>query len=185
MSLISLTWIAKKSFSRNNFQEGILEEGSLELVKDIVHCIARGGAETNSFAHLGCHEDLLAMKLVDRVAGTNSFSQKSLLRILSLTKRLSIFQLDSLELTCAALFFGTCLVNTSFQNLRDQLCSSNPDILIRQLDLTISLSLDKFGSTTRQLNLSTSLGLSTAWSATAFPTIRSESAYQPVWRQTA
>ena len=153
LSLSNLTWIAKKSFSRKDFQEGNLEEGSLkELVKDIAHNLALGGAETNSFPHLCCHEDLLAMKLVDRVAGTNSFSQKSLLRIVSLIKRLSPFQLDSLELTCAALFFGTCLVNTSFQNLSDQLCSSNPDSLISQLDLTISLSLNKFGSISRQLD---------------------------------
>ena len=154
LSFISLTWIAKKSFSRSNFQEEILEEGSLkELVKDIAHCRATGGAETSSFTHLCFLENLLAMKLVDRVAGTNSFSQKSLLRILSLTKRLSTLQLDSLELICAALFLGTCLVIISLQSLSNQLCSSNPDSLTRQLDLTISLSFQQLGSTSCRTQL--------------------------------
>ena len=82
-------------------------------------------------------------------AGTNSFTHKSFLdRILSLKRRLRIFLLVSFQLICAALLLGTSYVTKSFQSLSEQLCKSNLDSLISQLDLRTSLSLNQFGSTT-------------------------------------
>ena len=124
-----------------------------ETEKDKAHSLAEGRAETNSFSQDSLQEELCYFELADEnaksEAGTNSFAYKSFLdRILSLKRRLRIFLLVSFQLTCAALLLGTSYVTKSFQSLREQLCKSNLDSLISQLDLRTSLSLNQFGSTT-------------------------------------
>ena len=120
----------------------------------------KGEAGTNSFSNLSFQEELSTKELSNieqkeqiaaREAGTNSFSKSFLDRILSLRKWLQIFLLSSFQLTCAALLLGTYSVSMSFQSLSEQLgrnsfqsfqlCRSNLDSLIRQLDLVTSLSL--------------------------------------------
>ena len=73
-------------------------------------------------------------------------------------RRLQIFLLVSFQVICAALSFVTSYVTSSFQSLCEQLCRISLDSMIDQLD-KISLSLNQFGSTIRQLDLSTSLSL--------------------------
>ena len=124
-----------------------------EIEKEKAHSFATGGAETNSFAQDSLQEDLGSFELEEEIAyseaGTNSLAQQSFLeRILSLQRRLRIFFLVSFQLICAALFLVTSCVAKSFQSFSAQLCKSNLDSLINQLDLRISLSLTQFGSTT-------------------------------------
>ena len=71
-------------------------------------------------------------------------------------RRLQIFLLVSFQVICAALSFVTSYVTSSFQSLCEQLCRISLDSMIDQLD-KISLSLNQFSSTIRQLDLSTSL----------------------------
>ena len=125
---------------------------SEEIEKKTAHSLAKGGAETNSFAQDSLQEELCHFELVDgnaeSEAGTNSFTHKSFLdRILSLKRRLRIFLLVSFQLTRAALFLGTLYVTKSFQSLSEQLCKINLGSLINQLDLRNSLSFNQFGST--------------------------------------
>ena len=124
-----------------------------ETEKKTAHILAKGGAETNSFAQNSLQEELGYFELVDEIAdseaGTNSFTHKSFLeRILSLKRCLRIFLLVSFQLICAALFLVTSYVTKSFQSFSAQLCKSNLDSLINQLDLRTSLSFNQFGSTT-------------------------------------
>ena len=124
-----------------------------ETEEDKAHSLAKGGAETNSFAQDSLPEELCHFELADENAksgaGTNSFTHKSFLdRILSLKRRLRIFMLVSFQLTCVALFLGTSYVTKSFQSFSERLCKSSLDSLISQLDLRTSLSLNQFGSTT-------------------------------------
>ena len=123
-----------------------------EIEKKIAHSLATGGAETNSFAQHSLQEEFGNLELEDELAyseaGTNSFAYKSFLeRIVSLQMRLGIFLLVSFQLICAALFLVTSYVTKSFQSFSAQLCKSNLDSLINQLDLRTSLSLNQFGST--------------------------------------
>ena len=123
-----------------------------EIEKDKAHSLAKGGAETNSFAQDRLQEELCYFELVDgnakSGAGTNSFTHKSFLdRILSLKRRLRIFLLVSFQLTCAALVLVTSYVTKSFQSFSEQLCKISLDSLINQLDLRTSLSFNQFGST--------------------------------------
>ena len=143
-----------------------------ETEKKIAHSLATGGAETNSFAQNSLQEELGNLELVEEIAyseaGTNSFAYKSFLdRILSLKRRLRIFLLVSFQLICAALFLVTSYVTKSFQSFSAQLCKSNLDSLINQLDLRTSLSLNQFGSTTCRSQLQNKFQ-SAACSATSF-----------------
>ena len=124
-----------------------------ETEKNKEHSLEEGGAETNSFSQHSLQEELshfeLTAEIAQSEAGTNSLTHKSFLdRILSLKRRLRIFLLSSFQLTCAALLLGTSYVPKSFQSLSEQLCKSNLDSLISQLDLRTSLSFNQFGSTT-------------------------------------
>ena len=168
LTLPSLSLIDETSSQRSIFKEGIFGDRSLaETVKHIEHKLAEGGAGTNSFSNLRFQEELSTRELSNiehreqiaaREAGTNSFSKSFLDRILSLRKRLQIFLLSSFQLTCAALLLGTYrqslserLCRNSVESLSEQLCRnsfqgfqlcrSNLDSLIRQLDLVTSLSL--------------------------------------------
>ena len=168
LTVQSLSLIDETSLQRSIFKEGIFGDGSLEeTAKNIEHKLAEGEAGTNSFSQLSFHEELSHLdhkeQLAAREAGTNSFSKSFLDRILSLRKWLQIFLLSSFQLTCAALLLGTYSVSMSFQSLSEQLgrtslesvseqlcknsfqsfqlCRSNLDSLIRQLDLVTSLSV--------------------------------------------
>ena len=138
------------------------ESDSLEEIeKETAHSFATGGAETNSLPQNSLQNELSQLELkeesVKSGAGTNSFTHKSFLDgILSLNRQLRIFLLVSFQLTCAALFLVTSYVTSSFQSLCEQLCKISLDSMVNQLD-RISLSLNQFGSTIRQLDLSTSL----------------------------
>ena len=124
-----------------------------ETEKKTAHSLANGGAATNSFSQDSLQDDLCHVELEDEnaksEAGTNSFTHKSFLdRIVSLQMRLRIFLLVSFQLICAALFLVTSYVTKSFQSFSAQLCKSNLDSLISQLDLRTSSSFNQFGSTT-------------------------------------
>ena len=139
-----------------------LESDSLaEIEKETAHSFATGGAETNSLPQDCLQKELSQLELKAEIAysgaGTNSFTYKSFLDgILSLNRRMRTFLLVSFQLICAALFLVTSYVTSSFQSFRAQLCKMSLDSLINQLD-KISLSLNQFGSTIRQLDLRTSL----------------------------
>ena len=129
-----------------------------EIEKKEAHSFVKGGAGTNSFSPDSLQEELSQLELTAEIAkseaGTNSFTYKSFLdRILSLKRLLLTFLLVSFQLTCAALLLGTSYVTKSFQSLSEQLCKSNLDSLINQLDLRTSLSFNHFGSTTSSLQL--------------------------------
>ena len=120
-----------------------------------------GGAKTNSLPQDSLQNVLCQLELkeesVKSGAGTNSFTYKSFLDgILSLNRRLRTFLLVSFQLTCAALFLVASYVTVSFQSFREQLCKMSLDSMVNQLD-GISLSLNQFSATFRQLDLSTSL----------------------------
>ena len=139
-----------------------LERDSLEEIeKETAHSFATGGAKTNSLPPDSLQNELSQLELkeesVKSGAGTNSFTHKSFLDgILSLNRRLRTFLLVSFQLTCAALFLVTSYVTVSFQSFSEQLCKMSLDSMVNQLD-GISLSLNQFSSTIRQLDLSTSL----------------------------
>ena len=141
-----------------------------ETEKEVAHSFARGGAETNSLPQDSLQRDSYSFELEKGTeksgAGTNSFTQNSFPEgISSLNRRLRIFLLVSFQLICAALFLVTSYVTKSFQSFSEQLCKMSLDSLISQLD-KISLSLNQFGSTIRQLDLSTSLSFNQLGSTT-------------------
>ena len=109
--LQSLSLIDANGLQRISFKEVSLDNGSLKETEEILaDKLAEGGAETNSFPQHSFAKDQLAAK----EDGTNIFSQSFLDGILSLRKCLRIFVLSSFQLTCAALILGTCYLSGSF-----------------------------------------------------------------------
>ena len=131
-----------------------------ETEKEAAHSFAKGGAETNSLPQKTLQTELCQLELKEesekKGAGTNSFPYSFLDGILSLNRRLRPFLQISFQLICVAWSLVTSYATKGFQSFSAQLCKMSLDSLISQLD-KISLSLNQFGSTIRQLDLSTSL----------------------------
>ena len=140
-----------------------------ETEKKAAHSFATGGAETNSLPQKSLQNELSQLELKEeseeKGAGTNSFPYSFLDGILSLNRRLRTFLQISFQLICVAWFLVTSYATKGFQSFSAQLCKMSLASLISQLD-KISLSLNQFGSTIRQLDLSTSLSFQQQGSTT-------------------
>ena len=139
------------------------ENGSLEEIeKEAAQSFITGGAKTNSFPQDSLQEELNHLELKeeseDKEAGTNSFPSSFPVGALSLNRRLRTFLFYSFQLTCAALFLVTSYVTVSFMSFSEQLCKRSLEIMVSQLD-RISLSFSQFSQRIRQLDLSISLSL--------------------------
>ena len=109
--LQSLSLIDANGFQRISFRELSFEDGKLKEIEEILaDKLAEGGAETNSFPQHSFVKDQLAAK----EDGTNIFSPSFLDGILSLRICLRIFLLCSFQLVCAALFLETVLSKSAF-----------------------------------------------------------------------
>ena len=147
------------------------ENGSLEEIeKEAAQSLDTGGAKTNSFPQDSLQEERCTFEIkegsTEKEAGTNSFPYSFLDGILSLKMRLQTFLLISFQLTCAALFLVTSYVTVSFQSFSEQLCKRSLEIMVSQLD-RISLSFSQFSQRIRQLDLSISLSLKQLGSTTS------------------
>ena len=147
------------------------ENGSLkETEKEAAQSFDKGGAKTNSFPQDSLQEERCTFEIkegsTEKEAGTNSFPYSFLDGILSLKMRLQTFLLISFQLTCAALFLVTSYVTVSFQSFSEQLCKRSLEIMVSQLD-RISLSFSQFSQRIRQLDLSISLSLKQLGSTTS------------------